>query len=51
MTKGYDEVLFAKFTEADGLAGRLVTTGSSLGNVIFRKIGDELRSGKLSNHQ
>lgn len=32
-----DELLFAKFTEADIRAGRLVSEGSSLRNVIFRE--------------
>ena len=32
-----DELLFAKFTEADVRAGRLVSEGSSLRNVIFKE--------------
>ena len=43
-----DEILFAKFTEADVLAGRLVTAGSSLRNVIFSEGG---RPGSVSGKQ
>ncbi len=43
-----DELLFAKFTEADVLAGRLVTAGSSLRNVIFSEGG---RPGSVSGKQ
>ena len=43
-----DELLFAKFTEADVLAGKLVTAGSSLRNVIFSEGG---RPGSVSGKQ
>ena len=39
-----DELLFAKFTEADVLAGRLVTAGSSLTNRIFAVSARPVRS-------